>query len=72
MATSLTVPFIANSPILPPGKKIGEITKLSVEKATSPLNCKNAPSCRLFNFSFFKISNTPLSNNLFVNNPPLP
>ncbi len=45
MATSFTVPFIANSPISPPGKKTGEITKLSVEKATvSPAKFNNAPS----------------------------
>ena len=44
IATSLTVPLIAKSPISPPGKKMGEMTKLSVEKATFPLNSKKAPS----------------------------
>ena len=72
MAISLTVPFTANSPMLPPGKKIGEITKLSVEKANSPFISKNAPSCLLSNLSFFNILKTPLSNNLFVSSPPLP
>ena len=32
IATSLTVPFTASSPISPPGKKIGSTTNESVEK----------------------------------------
>ena len=44
IAKSLTVPFTASSPIFPPGKKIGETKKLSVEKAVLPCRSIKAPS----------------------------
>ncbi len=45
MATSLTVPCTANSPILPPLKNIGDTTKLSVDMAIGLLNLTIEPSC---------------------------
>ena len=72
IARSFTVPFTASSPILPPGKNMGDTTKLSVVKAQLPVKFKKAPSCFSFKKALFKISNTPLSSNLRVSKPPPP
>ncbi len=45
MATSFTVPFTASSPMFPPLKKMGVITKLSVEMAILEWTSTIAPSC---------------------------
>ncbi len=72
IARSFTVPLTASSPMDPPGKKMGETTKLSVVKAVRPLSSRMAPSWRRSSSSLLSRSKTPLSSSWFVSLPPLP
>src|SRR5579871_71930 len=73
MARSLTVPFTARSPILPPGKMRGRTTKESVVNASrAPLTETTAPSWRCSNMEFEKAGMKIFSMSWWVRRPPPP
>src|SRR5579871_2616155 len=73
MARSLTVPFTARSPILPPGKMRGRTTKESVVNASrAPLTETTAPSWRCSSMEFEKAGMKIFSMSWWVRRPPPP